>query len=56
MKDEEYLFSKELRDKLQPFSQMDVRDCLANEDFLRTLCKHAGMSDERFNEILNRNK
>ena len=45
-------FSKGLRDALSPFGKMDVRDCMRSPDFLRALCKHAGMPDEEFDEII----
>ena len=53
---EEFLFSKELRDALQPFAKMDVRECVKSVDFMKALCKHAGMSDDKFDEILNGKK
>lgn len=53
-KDEsEYLFSKELRDVLKPFEKMDIRDCIKSAAFCRTLGKHAGMTDEQLDSILN---
>lgn len=56
MEEEKYLFSKELRDAMQPFSKMDARECIKSVDFMKALCKHAGMSDEVFDEILNKGK
>lgn len=47
-----HIFSKSLRETLEPFSKMDVRDCIKSADFMKALCKHAGMSDEEFQEIL----
>lgn len=49
----EFLFSKELRDAMAPFGEMDVRECLNNVEFWKALCKHAGMDDNEFNSILN---
>lgn len=48
-----YLFSQGLRDVLSGFGDMDVRECVKSHAFLKALCKHAGMSDEKFDEILN---
>lgn len=47
------LFSPELKSALAEFKDMDVRECVSSVDFMRALCRHAGMSDERFEEILN---
>ena len=47
------LFSPEMKEALSPFKDMDVRECVKSVDFMKALCKHAGMSDEQFNEILN---
>lgn len=47
------LFSQELKDALSPFKKMNVKDCVQSVDFWKALCKHAGMSDEKFEEILN---
>lgn len=48
-----HLFSKGLRDALSSFGDMDVRDAVKSPAFLKALCNHAGMSDEKFDEILN---
>ncbi len=53
---DDFIFSPELRKELSGFGDMDVKDCLRSEDFMRTLCKFGGMSDEEFDKILNRNK
>lgn len=56
-KDEsEYLFSKDLRDALKPFEKMDVKDCIKSAAFCRALGKHAGMSDEQLDRVLNGKK
>jgi len=45
------LFSKELVDTLEPFGNMSCEEALESEDFMRALCRHGGMSDEKFDEI-----
>lgn len=54
-KEDDYLFSKELRDSLKDFGKMDVRDALQNRDFWKALAKHGGMSDEQVDEIFRKN-
>ena len=49
---EGYLFSEDLRNALEPFAKMDIRECLRSLDFLKTVCKHAGISGEEFNELI----
>jgi hypothetical protein len=51
--EDKYLFPKELRDTLKPFGHMTAKECIESVDFMKTLCLHAGMSEEKFNEILN---
>jgi len=46
------LFSKALSDTLEPFGSMSCAQALESEDFMRALCRHGGMSDEKFNEIV----
>jgi hypothetical protein len=42
-----------LIDAMVPFGNMDVRDCINSKEWWKALCDYAGMSDEKFNEILN---
>lgn len=51
-----HLFSKGLRDALEPFKEMNAGDCIRSPDFMKALCKHAGMTDEQFEDILNNAK
>lgn len=46
MKD--FLFSKELRDRMDKFGDMDVKDAITSPDFFNELMLHAGMN---LNEI-----
>ncbi len=46
------LFSKDLRDALKPFEEMTAKEAVGSMDFMKALCKHAGMDDKTFNEIL----
>lgn len=48
---DEFLFSPEIRKSMAPFSQKSVKECLRSEDFFRAVFKHAGCSDEEFEEI-----
>jgi len=45
------LFSKGFRDKMEKFGDLPIEDALRNRDFWKNLCEHAGMSEEKFNEI-----
>lgn len=45
------LFSKELRERMSKFGDMDVTDSLKNKDFWKEMCAHAGMSEEEFERI-----
>lgn len=47
------LFSKDLRDRISKFGDMDVTDALKNPDFWKELCAHAGMSEEEIERITN---
>jgi len=50
------LFSKALSDTLEPFGSMSCAEALESEYFMRTLCRHGGMSDEKFDEILDESR
>lgn len=47
----DYLFSKELRDRLACFSGMSVDECLASPEFFNKLLDHVGASEETRQEI-----
>ena len=47
-----YLFSKELRDAMAPFADMPANEAIRNPDVLKALMKHAGISDEKMDELL----
>lgn len=49
--EENYIFSKKLREILEIFSEMDVNEALDSEEFWKTLCTYAGMSEEEFKDI-----
>lgn len=51
-----YLFSKDLRDAMEPFKDMDVNECLESKDWFKALFKHAGISEEEFENILSGKK
>jgi hypothetical protein len=44
----DYIFSEELRNRMEKFGNMDVREAITNPDFLNELMLHAGMD---LNEI-----
>lgn len=48
------LFSKELRDRMEKFGDMDVVEALKNPGFWKELCDHAGMTEEEFENIRNK--
>ena len=50
MKDD-FLFSKELRDKLEQFGNMDVGEAIASPQFFEVLFEHAGIDKKAQNEI-----
>lgn len=54
--EKEYLFSKEFRDFLTPFGNMDVTECLKSEEFMRALCMYTGMSYEELDGTLDKHE
>lgn len=48
-----FVFSKEIRDLLAPFGNMDVREVVKSVEFMKTLSRYAGMSEDQIEEILN---
>ena len=51
MKDENYIFSKELRETMAKFGEMEVKDALASPDFFIELMNHSGFTIEEAKEI-----
>ncbi len=49
--EEKFLFSEKLRNTMAPFKDMSCAEALQSESFMRALCKHGGMADEKFEEI-----
>lgn len=49
--EEEYIFSKELREKMEKFGEMDVSEALASPDFFEAIMEHAGIDREKRNAI-----
>lgn len=49
-KEPDYLFSKDLRDKLSTLGDMDVAQALCDERFWRALCEHAGLDFDKISE------
>ena len=50
MKDE-FLFSKELREKLAQFGEMDAREALSSPEFLNALLDYAGMDEKQKSDL-----
>ena len=48
-----FVFSKEIRELLAPFGNMDLREVVQSVEFMKTLSRHAGMSEEQIEDILN---
>lgn len=46
-----FLFSKELRDRMAKFGDMDVSEALSNPDFFDALLDHAGMDQKEKNAL-----
>ena len=51
MNNDDLLFSKEIRDALTPWHEMDITDALNDKEFLRTLAKMGGVTDEELEKI-----
>lgn len=48
------LFSKEFREKMSKFGDMDCADALKSRDFWKELASYGGISDEEFEKITTR--
>jgi hypothetical protein len=50
-KEKDFLFSKELRDRMKGFGGMDVREAITRPDFYEALLDHAGLNQKEKNDV-----
>jgi hypothetical protein len=51
MNGKDFLFSKELRDRMSKFNDVDVREAITRADFYDALLDHAGMNQQEKNDL-----
>lgn len=52
-KEDKYLFSKELRERMSKFGDRDVSDCLRDRSFYDALLDHAGYTEKEKDKVWN---
>ena len=50
-KEEDYLFSKDLRDALWKFKDLKAKECMSSPAFLNALLEHAGLSEKEKKDL-----
>ena len=48
---DDFLFSKELRDRMEKFKDMDVGEAIASSVFYEALLDHAGLTQKEKNDL-----
>ena len=54
MKEDDFLFSKELRDRLSKFENVNISELITKPEFYIELCKHVGMDLEETKDMFRK--
>ena len=49
----DYIFSNELRKKMQPFNDLNCEEALNSPEFIKAFSEHSGLSIDLLNSMLN---